>query len=132
MRPNRMKRITILSDMTDTNSLDTNEDVLIELENGYKYVVIVVTAQNLVSLMDDAEQDFVPLGLPFIIVREVSEDIIWQMEQELLKFDAHNLKRYALDIPIEMLNEWDEKRRIELQEIEKELQEEVEEKESDI
>jgi hypothetical protein len=117
MRPDRIKRITILSDMKDTDPLDTNEDISIELENGDIYHVVVPTPQNLYTLMDQEEQNFVPFGFPFIVVREITEDVLWEMEKELLEDNRYYLKRYSFEPPIEVLDEYEKELRVHQREL---------------
>lgn len=46
----RVQRIEILGEVDDI--FDTNVDVSVTLENGYSYLVVVVTLKNLMSLME--------------------------------------------------------------------------------
>ncbi len=55
---------------------DANLDVLVELEDGSEYAVIVGTPKNFLTLMNRHEMDFLKPGCPFIIVRKLSMKVI--------------------------------------------------------
>lgn len=84
---------TYLEDITDIE--DDNIDVFVELEDGYSYTVVVATAKNIESLMDNEKMNYFTPGHPFIIVKKLTKDII----EETMKaygetYDGYWLKLY--------------------------------------
>jgi hypothetical protein len=74
---------------------DGNIDVFVELDDGYTYTVVVATAKNIEYLMDKEKMNYFGPGHPFIIVKELTKDII----EETLKayaeeYDGYGLKLY--------------------------------------
>ena len=58
------------------NIYDDNLDVFVELQDGSEYTVIVATPKNLLTLMNRHEMDFLEPGCPFVIVRELTMEVI--------------------------------------------------------
>jgi hypothetical protein len=81
---------TYLEDITDIGN--SNIDVFVELEDGYTYTVVVATAKNIESLMDKEKMNYFGPGHPFIIVKELTKDII----EEAIKAYADNYDGYWL------------------------------------
>jgi hypothetical protein len=120
MKKKLVKEISILGDMMGVDPKNTNQDVHIVLEDGSRYTVIVGTPQNLLTLLDNKKKNFLPWGIPFIIVREVTDEVLWEMVQEYLQDDAFALKYHTFIPSSEMLNELEQQeivRRKEVREI---------------
>jgi hypothetical protein len=83
---------TYLEDITDIEN--DNIDVFVELEDGYTYTVVVATAKNIESLMDQEKMNYFRPGDPFIIVKKLTKDII----EETLKAYAENNDGYWLKL----------------------------------
>ncbi|KAF1084281.1 hypothetical protein SPSYN_02685 [Sporotomaculum syntrophicum] len=96
---------TPLEMVADTK--DDNIDVFVKLEDGYSYTVVVVTHQNLITQMNKSKKNFIEAGCPFIIVKELKEDIIKEAIQSYADEDAYWLKLNHLssEFNIKVLNE---------------------------
>ena len=51
-------------------------DVNVTLDNGFSYVIVIVTPQYLLSLMKDRNQPFIEPGENYIIVEKLTPEII--------------------------------------------------------
>jgi hypothetical protein len=71
---------------------DSNIDVFVEVEDGFTYTVVVGTAKNIDYLMDKNEMNYFEPGDPFIIVKELTQEII----EETLKAYAEDNDGYWL------------------------------------
>ena len=102
----KVQKIEILSDLSyDLKDIeDYNSDVLVELENGQEYIVVVATPKNLLSLINNEKSDFVSPGDPFIIVKQFTKEIIEKTIQAYAAYDAYWLKFYASDINVKILD----------------------------
>ena len=85
-------RPTLLEEIPDIE--DYNLDVFVELEDGYTYTVVIATAKNMVSLMDNEKTNFSEPGDPFIIVRKLTKEIIEETVKAYAENDAYWLKFY--------------------------------------
>ena len=85
-------RPTLLEEIPDIE--DYNLDVFVELEDGYTYTVVIATAKNIVSLMDNQKTNFSEPGDPFIIVRKLTKEIIEETVKAYAENDAYWLKFY--------------------------------------
>ena len=65
---------TYLEDIKDIE--DDNIDVFVELEDGYVHTLVVATAKNIETIMDQEEMNYLRTGHPFIIVKELTKEII--------------------------------------------------------
>ncbi len=65
---------TYLEDIKDIEN--DNIDVFVELEDGYVYTLVVATAKNIETIMDQEKLNYFSTGHPFIIVKELTEEII--------------------------------------------------------
>jgi hypothetical protein len=74
------------------NIEDHNIDVFVELEDGYEYVVVVATCNNILSLMDKEKMNFSEPGDPFIIVRKLTKEISEEAVKAYAENDAYWLK----------------------------------------
>ena len=85
-------RPTLLEEIPDIE--DYNLDVFVELEDGYTYTVVIATAKNILSLMDNEKINFSEPGDPFIIVRKLTKEIIEEAVKAYAENDAYWLKFY--------------------------------------
>ncbi len=83
---------TYLENVADIKN--SNIDAFIELENGDSYTVVIATAKNIVSLMDNEKTNFSEPGDPFIIVRKLTKEIIEETVKAYAENDAYWLKFY--------------------------------------
>lgn len=83
---------TYLEDITDIEN--SNIDVFVELEDAYRYTVLVATAKNIESLTDKEKMNYFEPGYPFIIVKKLTKDIITEAIQAYASDDAYWLKLY--------------------------------------
>lgn len=84
------------------NIFDDNVDVILKLDDGYQYVVVVATPQNLLTLMD--ESDFLPPCDPMIIVQKLTKESIKKAIEAYLENDAYYLKVYDATLDINTLH----------------------------
>ena len=66
---------------------DGNIEVYITLPDGYEICVLVATPQNLQSIMDANEVDFLEPEYIFIIVNELTEELITKAINNYMKTD---------------------------------------------
>ena len=83
---------TYLEDITDIEN--SNIDVFVELEDAYTYTVVVATAKNIESLMDKERMNYFEPGYPFIIVKKLTKEIIYEAIQAYASDEAYWLKLY--------------------------------------
>ena len=83
---------TYLEDIT--NIENSNIDVFVELEDSYTYTVVVATAKNIESLMDNENMNYFEPGHPFIIVKKLTKEIITEAIEAYAADDAYWLKLY--------------------------------------
>ena len=53
--------------------VNDNVDVCVELENGKRYVFVVATPNNLITLMKKDDSAYIKPGAPFLFVEELTE-----------------------------------------------------------
>ena len=68
------------------NIYDDNIDVFVNLENDRSYTVIVGTYQNVLSLLNQENSNFLPSGEPMIMVRKLTMEVI---EEAIQAYAAH-------------------------------------------
>ena len=83
---------TYLEDITDIEN--DNIDVFVDLEDGYTYTVVVATAKNIESLMDKEKVNYFEPGHPFIIVKKLTKEIIYEAIEAYASDEAYWLKLY--------------------------------------
>ena len=72
-----------------------NIDVFVSLENGRSYKVTLGTYQNILSLLNQENSNFLPPGEPIIMVRKLTMAVIEEAIQAYATYrDAHWLKLY--------------------------------------
>ena len=83
-----------LEDITDIE--DDNIDVFVKLEDDYDYIYtfVVATAKNIESLMDKEKMNYFEPGHPFIIVKKLTKEIIFEAIQAYASDEAYWLKLY--------------------------------------
>ena len=64
------------------------------LEDIYMYTVVVATAKNIESLMDKERMNYFEPGYPFIIVKKLTKEIIYEAIQAYASDEAYWLKLY--------------------------------------
>lgn len=115
-----VKNISFGSPLEDARDIeDYNIDVLVELEDGYTYTVVVGTPKNLLSLMDKEHMNFLEPNDPFIIVRKMTKEIIEETIQAYAENDAYWLKFYHFggEVDITVFNQFQTKHIEELKEL---------------
>lgn len=101
----KVESITFLSDLTDVQDIfDDNVDVSVKLDDGHKYVLVVATQKNLLTLMNNEKSDFLSPGDPMIIVRKLTKEVVEDAIQAYAEDDGYYLKFYAADLDIKTLN----------------------------
>lgn len=85
---------------------DDNVDAIIELNDGYEYIVPVITHKNILSLINNEKSDFLLPMDPMIVVKELTMENIERAIKAYAKDDAFWLKLYHLasGIDIKTLN----------------------------
>lgn len=76
---------------------DDNIDVIVRLEDGRYFVLVVATPDNLKSLMKNDNQPYLSPGLPFAFVEKLTEENIELLVQAILE-DPDYLRLYGCDI----------------------------------
>lgn len=73
----KVERITFLTDLKDAKDIfDDNVDVVVKLDDGQEYIVVVATQKNLLTLMNNKKNDFFSPGDPMIIVRKLIKEVV--------------------------------------------------------
>ncbi len=92
-----IKNVTFPTALEEIDDLaNDNIDVFVELEDGYTYVLVVTTPQNIVQLMERENKDYLAAGPPMIIVKELTYDCINSSLKSFCEGDAYWLKEYYL------------------------------------
>ncbi|QDH21832.1 hypothetical protein [Saccharibacillus brassicae] len=73
-----------------------NIDVIVTLEDGISYVIVVSTPQNHYRYMDKEEIDYIPPSPPHIMVRSLTEENVRTAVEAFAESDAYWLKVYFL------------------------------------
>jgi len=123
----KVKEISFPIPLKDVEDIyNDNIDVFVDLENGRSYTVIVGTYQNVLSLLNQENSNFLTPGEPMIIVRKLTMEVIEEAIQAYATCgDAHWLKLYHFAPFIEpsmfdTLEKSEDARFIELDELENE------------
>lgn len=110
-----------LSEIDDIEN--DNIDVFVEIDDGTAYTFTAITPKNFYWYMDKEELDFFPIGTPYIIVRQLTDEIIRSAIQKALDDEiwqnAYWLKLYHLagNFDIKMMDQMIEKIKIANKEI---------------
>ena len=78
-----IKEIQIVTEIE--NIYDEGVDVIVTLDDGFTYVIEVVTPEYLLSLMKERNQDFLEPGENFIVVKKLTPEIIEENDAYWLK-----------------------------------------------
>jgi hypothetical protein len=101
----KVESITFLSDLKDVEDIfDDNIDVAVKLDDGHKYIVVVATPKNLLTLMNNEKSNFLSPGDPIIIVKKMTKEVVEEAIQAYADDDAHYLKFYAAELDIKTLD----------------------------
>ena len=84
---------TNLSELPD--SRNDNIDVCVTLENGNTYTFVFATPANLESLMQKESASYIDPRFKFIVVDQLSEDIIKAVIKDLIT-DERLLREYGI------------------------------------
>jgi hypothetical protein len=119
-----VKKISFLIPLKNIENIyDDNIDVFVELENGRSYTVIVGTYQNVLSLLNQENSNFLHPGEPMIMVRKLTLEVIEEAIEAYAKHrDAYWLKLHHFASFIEpsifdTLEKYEDARFIELDEL---------------
>ena len=114
-----------------SNWANDSLDVFVTLENDDSYLIEVATPQFLSAIMEKSESDFVPVGYPYIIVSNLTDETIRAAIQAYIdtEDDLYWLKLYDImpTLEIEDINEISERKEKENIELEAKIDAEVEE-----
>jgi hypothetical protein len=77
-----VQKISFPTPLEDIKDIENdNIDVFVELEDRYKYTVVLGSYKNILSAMDRTKRDFLEPGYFFIIVKKLTQEIIEQAIQ---------------------------------------------------
>jgi hypothetical protein len=112
----KIKRIKFMEKIRDLDN--DNIDVLVENEDGYKYIICVGTPQNFLEEMDQEKSNFVLPGSLTIIVKKLTKEIVTEAIEAYAEDTGYWLKlhQFADSIDISILNKLEAEHRKELQE----------------
>jgi len=102
-----IKRISFPTQLEEIDDINNNNiDVIIQLDDGFTYTMVVVTPQNLEHLMDKKGQTFLEAGPPMIIVKDITYESIYAAVESFCEGNAYWLKEYYLsgNFQIDLLN----------------------------
>jgi hypothetical protein len=100
-----IKKIQIVTEIE--NIYDEGVDVIVTLDDGFSYVIDVVTPKYMLSLMKERNQNFLEPGENFIVVRKLTPEIIEETVKAFVEEnDAYWLKLLHISayFDIETLN----------------------------
>jgi len=86
----KIKRIEFMEEITDVYN-DTI-DVLVENEDGYKYIIGVGTPQDLLKERNQEKSNFVRPGTPKIIVKKLTKEIVTEAIKAYGEYTGYWLK----------------------------------------
>ena len=112
----KIRKIKFMEKITDLEN--DHIDVLVENENGYKYIVSVETPQDLIEEMNQTKVNYVQPGTLNIIVRKLTKEIVTEAIQAYAEDDAYWLKlhQFADSIDISIFNKLEAEHRKEWEE----------------
>lgn len=89
----KIKEIQLVTEIENIH--EDGVDVIVTLDDGFSYVIEVVTPQHLLSLMKDRNQPFIEPGENYIIVEKLTPEIIEETIKAFVEEDrAYWLKLY--------------------------------------
>ena len=83
--------------LSEVNAVDDNVDVLVTTEDGREYTFVIATPNNLTTLMEKEALPYLKPGAPFLFVKELSEDNIRLLLDDLMEEDRKILEIYGND-----------------------------------
>ena len=100
----KIKRIEFLEDVKDASN--DNIDVLVEKVDGSSFIVTVGTPQNFLEEMSQEKTNFIRPGVPMIIVKKLTKEIVREAIGAYGEGDGYWLKLYhfADSVDIYVLN----------------------------
>ena len=100
----KIKRIEFLEDVKDASN--DNIDVLVEKVDGSSFIVTVGTPQNFLEEMSQEKTNFIRPGVPMIIVKKLTKEIVREAIRAYGEGDGYWLKLYhfADSVGIYVLN----------------------------
>ena len=100
----KIKRIEFMEEIRDVDN--DNIDVLVEKEDGYKYIIGVGTPQDLLEEMNQEKANYIRPGTVNIIVKKLTKEIITEAIQAYAEDTGYWLKlhQFADSIDISILN----------------------------
>jgi hypothetical protein len=72
----RITSIEIPYEWESVNSENDNVDVFVTVQDGYTYILSVATLKNIESLMNEKGQNYYGPEYPFIIVKQITKEVI--------------------------------------------------------
>ena len=85
---------TPLAEIEDPTN--ANIDVCVRTNEGKDYMLVFITLDNLKSLMESNDEPYVHPDFKFIVINQISEDVIFAAIKEIAK-DPHLLQQYGGD-----------------------------------
>ena len=73
-----------------------NVDIFVELEDGFSYTMVVGTPKNLLYLMEKDDKNYCEPGIPMIIVKKLTKEIILEAVTAFCDGNAYWFKEYYL------------------------------------
>ncbi|MEC0211374.1 hypothetical protein ABEX47_31235 [Paenibacillus ehimensis] len=93
----KIKQIKFPTPLTEIKDIENdNIDVIVELEDGFSYTVVVTTPKNLMWYMKKENLNYIPASSLEIIVSSLTEANIYQAIENFSQGDAFWLKLYYL------------------------------------
>ena len=83
---------TPLAEIEDPTN--ANIDVCVRTNEGKDYMLVFITPDNLKSLMESNDEPYVHPDFKFIVINQISEDVIFAAIKEIAK-DPHLLQQYG-------------------------------------
>jgi hypothetical protein len=91
----KVKSIEIPYSWADIDNENDKINVLVETDTGFYYNLTVVTPKKIESLMDEKKMNYLEIGSPFIVVRELTKEIIEEtMKAYVEEQDGYSVRLY--------------------------------------
>ena len=75
---------------------NANIDVCVRTNEGKDYTLVFITPDNLKSLMESNNEAYIHPDFKFIVINQISEDVITAVIKEIAK-DSYLLQQYGGD-----------------------------------
>ena len=85
---------TPLTEIEDPTN--ANIDVCVRTNEGMDYTLVFITPDNLKSLMESNNEAYIHPDFKFIVINQISEDVITAVIKEIAK-DSYLLQQYGGD-----------------------------------